>query len=178
MTRRMKLIFTLSLLLNILLIGTGAGLFYKFCQDGPIPPDLSPEARHFMARTFQEGRATIKPLITDIKKDRKALEAVIAADTFDRAAYDEGVAKVLDTKNKIGKQRADIIGAALMDLPAADRQKFARRILDGLTDRPPPKGGFHNKMMKDGKDRAFPGNPPPQPPEGTVELAPAESPKP
>ena len=51
MNRRMKLIFTISVLLNIVLIGAGAGMLYRFCQDVPIPGDMSPEARHFANRS-------------------------------------------------------------------------------------------------------------------------------
>lgn len=152
MNRRMKLIFTASVLLNIVFVGVGAGMFFRFCQEIPIPGQMSPEARHFIARTFQEGREEIKPLIDEVKKERVKVEAVLTAETFDKKAYDAAVSEMLDSRDAISRKRADIMGRALVDLPAEDRREFAKRILDGLEGQKPRKGGYHGKMMHDGKD--------------------------
>jgi len=155
MNRRMKFVFTVSLLLNIVFIGAGAGMLYRFAQEVRIiPGQMSPEARHFIARTFQEGREEVKPLITDVKARRAKVENILTADEFDKKAYDKAVDEMLSSRDKISRKRADIMGRALVDLPAQDRQKFAKRILDGLEGHKPKKGGYHRKMMKDGeKDR-------------------------
>ncbi len=149
MSKRMKLIFTVSLLLNIILIGVGAGMLFRFCQDIPIPADMSPEARHFVAMTFQNGREQVKPLIDDVKAKRKVVEMLLTADAFDAKAYGKAVDDLLETQAKIARKRADIMEAALQDLPAADRKKFADRILDGLRGGRPRKGGYHRDMGKD-----------------------------
>lgn len=149
MSKRMKLIFTISLLLNIVLVGIGAGMFFRYCQDIPIPGDMSPEARHFIARTFQNGREQIKPLIMDVKAQRKKVEALLLADEFNEKAYDAEVEKLLAAQEKITRKRAEIMGEALLELPAADRQKFASRIIEGLQPGRPRKGGYHKKMDKD-----------------------------
>jgi uncharacterized membrane protein len=151
MNRRMKLIFTLSVLLNIVFVGVGVGMFYRFCQEIPIPGQMSPEARHFIARTFQEGRKEIKPLIDEVKADRAKVEKVLTAETFDAKAYDKTVDEMLDSRAAITRKRAEIMGRALADLPAGDRQKFAKRVLDGLEGHKPRRGGYHRKMMKDGE---------------------------
>lgn len=151
MNRRMKMIFTVSVLLNIVFIGVGAGMFFRFCQEIPIPGQMSPEARHFVARTFQEGRSEIKPLIDEVKADRLKVEAVLTADTFDKKAYDAEVSEMLDSRDAISRKRADIMGRALVDLPPEDRKEFAKRILDGLEGHKPRKGGYHRNMMRDGK---------------------------
>lgn len=151
MSKRMKLVFTASLLLNIVLIGIGAGMLFRFCQDVPIPSDMSPEARHFIARTFQNGREQIKPLIVDVKEQRKKVEALLLAEEFNEKAYNEEVEKLLVAQEKITRKRAEIMGDALLDLPAADRQKFAGRIIEGLEPGRPRKGGYHHKMDKDAK---------------------------
>lgn len=154
MSKRMKVIFTLSLIANILMIAVGAGLFYRFTKDQvPIAGDMSPEARHFVARTFQEGREKVKPLFEQVKQQRPKVEAIILADEFDRAAYDREVDKMLDIRDQISRERASVMGEALADLPQADREKFARRALDGLEGRKPHRKGFHQKYMKDGKEQ-------------------------
>lgn len=152
MNRRMKMIFTVSVLLNIVFIGVGAGLFFRFCQEEVhIPGQISPEAKHFIARTYQEGREEVKPLIEEVKKDRAKVEAVLTADTFDAEAYKAQVSEMLDSRDAISRKRAEIMGRALVDLPPEDRKEFAKRILDGLEGHKPRKGGYHRNMMRDGK---------------------------
>lgn len=149
MSRKLKLIFTASVLLNVVLLALAAGFMMRFVRyDIPIPGQMSPDARHFIARHFQEGRDQIKPLIDEAKQHRAAVEEIITAEEFDRAAYDKAVAEMLATRGKISDKRADIMGGALADLPQADRVKFANRILDGLEGRKKHRRGFHHKEMK------------------------------
>ncbi len=155
MNRRMKLIFTASVLLNIVLIGVALGLLYKFCQDIPIARDMSPDARNFVARTYQNGREEVKPLIQEVKARRKNVERILTADEFDRKAYDRAVDDLLATQAKIMRHRADTMGKALTDLTDDDRKKFSRQVIDGLTPGRPGKGRNHHKSQREervGKD--------------------------
>lgn len=154
MNRRMKLIFTVSILLNIVFIGVGAGMFYKFCQDIPIAREMSPEGRNFVARTYQKGWEDVKPLIREVKERKKRVETILLADEFDEKAYDKAVEDVLETQGKIMHHRADTMSRALDQLSTEDRKKFSRDILAGLT--PGRKGGRHHHK---GKRDA---NPPPE----------------
>jgi uncharacterized membrane protein len=152
MNPRIKLFFTLSLILNVIFIGVGLGLLYRFTMDMPvrIPADMSPEARHFIAKTFQDGRDQTKPLIDDIKSERKKVAEIITAKDFDSKAYNEAVDRMLETRDEISRTRAKIMGEALKELPSADRERFANRILDGLEGkRPRNKKGFHHKYVKE-----------------------------
>lgn len=149
MSKRMKIIFTLSLLLNIVLIGVGGGMFYRFTMQGPVPGDMTPEGRHFMARTFQEGRDRVKPLIADIKQKRAAVEEIMIAEQFDLEAYKVAVSAMMDSRDRISRKRAEIMGEALVDLPHADRQRLAKHMLDGLTGKRPHRKGYHQKFMNE-----------------------------
>lgn len=146
MNRRMKLIFTISVLLNIVFVGVGAGLLYKFCRDLPIPGEMSSDARNFVARTYQKGREDVRPLIDEVKARKKKVETILLADTFDAKAYDAAVDDVLETQAKIARHRADTMSEALAQLSAEDRKKFSNSILDGLT---PGRRGGHHKSKKD-----------------------------
>jgi uncharacterized membrane protein len=153
MNPRIKLLFTLSLILNVVFIGVGLGLLYRFCMDMPmrIPGDMSPEARHFIAKTFQDGRDQTKPLIEDIKSQRTKVENIITAKEFDLKAYNAAVDDMLETRDEISRTRAKIMGEALKELPAEDRKRFAKRILDGLEGK--RKKGYHHKYMKENSDK-------------------------
>lgn len=158
MSKRIKIIFTLSLLLNLVLIGIGGGMFYRFTMEGPVPGDMTPEARHFMARTFQEGRDRVRPLIGDIKEKRAKVEKTMIADKFDINAYNAAVAEMMTSRDRIARERAEIMGEALVDLPLEDRKRLAKHMLDGLTGKRPHRKGFHQKMMEERKD-AVPSRP-------------------
>lgn len=139
MSKRMKLIFTISILLNIIMAGVGVGLFYRYCQDIPIPGTMSPDARNFVARTYQNGREEVKPLITEVKARKKKVEAILQSDDFDRKAYDSAVDDLLETQGKIARHRADTMGRALTELSTEDRKKFSKEIINNLTPGRPHK---------------------------------------
>ena len=143
MTGRVKLIFTASILLNIGLVCAGAGLAYKMCWGDRfgLPDNVSAESRAAMEDAFKEGRTRIRPLIDTAKERRKAVEAVITADAFDREAYDEAVTPLLTTRQEIARAKADVMGGALARLPAEDRRAIAGRLLDRLEGRRPHRPG-------------------------------------
>ncbi len=150
MNPRMKLIFTISILLNIVFIGVGAGMFYKFCQDIPIPGTMSPDARAFVARTYQNGREEVKPLIEEVKARRKTVENILTSDNFERKSYDKAVDDLLDTQGKIMRHRANTMGKALNELSDDDRKKFSKEIINGLT---PGRQRHKGKWKNHDKDR-------------------------
>lgn len=151
MSKRIKIIFTLSVLLNIVLVCAGVAMLCRFGPEIPMPGGMSPEGRQFISRTYKEGRAEIKPLFKEMKARRAEVEDILTADTFDAGAYDVAVAKMLAARGAVAAKKAETMGRALGELPVEDRRKFARRILDSLEGhRPPHKRGYHHKMM-DGK---------------------------
>ncbi len=152
MNRRMKLIFTVSILLNILFAGVAAGMLFKYCRDVPIPGDLSPEARHYVARTFQEGRKEAEPLIRDVKARRAKVETLLTGDDFDVAAYAREVDGLLGAQDKIHRHRAATMQKAVEHLSPEDRKKFSRRIVESLEGRRPGRGGHHGKKHKERGD--------------------------
>lgn len=148
MSKRMRLVFTASLLLNIIFFAVGIGMFYRYCQDIPIPGTMSPDARNFVARTYQNGREEVKPLITEVKARRQKVEDILESDNFDRKAYDAAVDDLLETQGKIARHRANTMGKALNDLSDEDRQKFSKEIINGLTPGRPRHRG-HKDWKRD-----------------------------
>ena len=144
MSKRMRLVFTISILLNIVFVAAGVGMFYRYCQDIPIPGTMSPDARNFVARTYQNGREEVKPLIAEVKERRKKVETILSSDNFDRKSYDAAVDDLLETQGKIARHRADTMGKALTELSDDDRKKFSKEIINGLTP-----GRPHRKRNKD-----------------------------
>lgn len=134
MSKSIKIIFTLSLLLNLVLVGIAGGCLWK--RGGPPMPfgETSAETQALFKRHFEANRGAMRADIDTIRASRKALEPIITAENFDRDAYDAEIDKVLKTRDKMGHRRADILGDILAEMPHADREKVAHKILSKLTD--------------------------------------------
>lgn len=157
MNRRIRVIFTISILLNIVLIAAGVGMFYRFGQGFPMPERMSPEARSFVTSTFKSGHERMKPLIVEVKERRKAVESILMNDNFDRGTYDAAVERLLDTQGRIARTKAEIMGEALNDLSPEDRKEFSQQIIDGLTPGKPkwrPHGPKGREASKAGRVEA------------------------
>ncbi len=142
MRRRVKIIFTISVLLNVVLIAMALGTYFRFHRDMPPMPDmLSAQSRQVLSDTFKQGREEIGPLFGNMKAERAKVETILTADDFDAQAYDAAVSQMLDAREAITRKKAEIMGRAMAQLPAQERQKFTGYFLDKLEGRYPHKGG-------------------------------------
>jgi Spy/CpxP family protein refolding chaperone len=150
MSKCIKIIFTLSLLLNLVLAGmVGGGAWKHWHHEMPFG-EASEQTRALFKQSFDNNRAAMKADIDALRAVRPALEKIVAAEKFDRAAYDAEVKKVLDVRNKMGQRRAAIMGDILAQLPQAERESVGKRMLMKMTqDR--PQG--HSPHGRDGRKR-------------------------
>lgn len=154
MTKPIKIIFTLSLLLNIALVGVTVGCWWKKAHHHGTPfSNTAPETQALFKESFDENRAAMRADIDAIRASRTALETIIRAEPFDRAAYDAEVAKVLNIREGMNNRRAAILGGILEKLPAAEREKIVKKIVSKLTD--------ERNRGPHGKDGRKPSPPPP-----------------
>ena len=86
---------------------------------------------------------TARELRTTLEQDVEEVFHLKSISADAEKAYDKAVEGVLETQGKIMRHRADTMSAALEQLSAEDRKKFARDILAGLS--PGRKGGHHHK---------------------------------
>lgn len=143
MTKNIKIILMTSIVLNLALVGTVAGMAYKNwdMRRPPIPADLTQESQSLVRKTFEAGRADVRPMIEHLKSGRKTLQSVLFAPTFDRAAYQSAMDQYLDAKNDMAHKRGKVMGDILEQLPPQDREKFAAHVMKTLKwDRPRASG--------------------------------------
>lgn len=141
MSKSIKIIFTLSLLLNLVLVGVSVGCFWKR-HDHKMPFSEASEATHAQFRAaFENNRANMRADIDTIRASRTTLESIIAAEPFDRGAYNVEIQNVLNVRDRMGQRRATILGDVLENLPADERAKIAKKITSKLTDERPRHGG-------------------------------------
>ena len=92
MSRKLKIIFTLSVLLNVLLLGVVAGSCYKrnyAPHDGPPHARESGDAKLSprVAMAMKESRKQERDLFDQMKDARKDIMNVLEAPEFDEAAF-------------------------------------------------------------------------------------------
>lgn len=159
MNRTVKIIFTLSVILNIALLAGGAGWMWKMCGHDKPFRDASPQTRAAFKEELDELRPEMRKDVAAVRAAKDAMEKIITAETFDRDAFDAEVAKVLDLRGRMAARFAKVTGTVLEDLPQAEREKIAQKILAGLT-----RGPHHRKGGRDRDGEASPERQIPRPP--------------
>lgn len=159
MTKPIKIIFTLSLLLNLALVGVSAGCIWKKAHHRMPFANTAPETQALFKETFAQNRERMRADIDAIRASRGALESIITAEPFDRAAYDTEVGKVLSVREGMNARRAEILGGVLEQLPQAEREKIVKKIVSKLTDDKPH--GHRGKRPSGDTPDNIPRPPPP-----------------
>lgn len=146
MTSNIKLIFTVSLLLNVLFAGAAAGLAYQRWSTPDwhkVKEDLSPEAREIVSGSFQKSREDMRVFIDEARAKKQEIMTILSAEPFDAAAFDQAMAELVGIKNEITARKIQAMKEMSQALPAEDRRKMAEKIAGSL-DR-----GMHGKRRHD-----------------------------
>lgn len=158
MNRKLKLFFTLSVLLNILMIGTMAGFLMK-CNYRPGPDfrdmaKLSAEGKALMDATFTKSHDEMGDVFNDARAARADVIDILTADTFDKPAFDKASAKLRKIQTRIMQRRVDTAAELSEKLKPEDRKLLAEW-LAGPGGRPGSKYfPGHDKDGKHGPDNA------------------------
>lgn len=141
---RMKTLLTLSVVLNVLLIGGFGGHIYKRWSSHPwhaVKQELSPETRNVIGRTFQSAFREIKPLGDEARKARADLVRILSADEFDEAAFDKAAEKISGVRSEMVAIKIQATKDAALQLSVEERRKMADRMAKMV-------GGGHERRVK------------------------------
>ena len=131
MNRSMKIIFTLSLLLNVLLIGVVGGAAYKRWQGAPHAAHRAaqdPAFSHKMGRAMAESRKGQEGLFREMRAARKEMYEVLGADTFDEAAFMAASDKMRKVQAQMFDARNDVTLKMAREMSAAERKELAAHL--------------------------------------------------
>ena len=144
MSQRMKILLSVSLALNVLLLGVSAGHVYQRWSSHPwheVKKELSPEGRNIAGRVFQSAFRDIKPLGQDARKARAEIVKILSADEFDADAFDKATARMLDIRGDMKALKIQAMRDAASQLSVEDRRKMADRMAKMV-------GGGHKRRVK------------------------------
>lgn len=130
MNRHLKIFFTLSLLLNITLIGVVAGAGYKrWNDDGPrFAESRDPQFNHKMAKSMREARKGQEPLFKQMRAAKEDMNKVLSGDQFDEAAFHDASEKMYKVQADMFKARNEAMLNMAREMSAAERKELAAHL--------------------------------------------------
>jgi uncharacterized membrane protein len=156
MSKGVKILFTGSVLLNLVLVGVLIGTFPK--KERPLFPfskemrtELSPEGQHIVAKEFQNMRAAPKDHFDAFRQARKELKKIIITEPFDEEAYQGAYQKIEDLKSEMRQKKAQLSKDIVKQLSYEDRKIFAENMMRKPHEIHKRK---HNREKRDGQDSA------------------------
>jgi uncharacterized membrane protein len=141
MNRTARIVFVISIILNVLMLGVIVGQSPRRFAPGAMRQQRLdqvlknlPEAEQSRLRErFQKLRTAADPMFGEIRQAEDQAVDLLGRETFDEAAYDHQVSKINEMRQNMTKQLAQVVKDAIKDLSASERRHFA-----DLLRRPPP----------------------------------------
>lgn len=170
MSRKVKIFFTLSVLLNVLLLGTGAGYMYKKWHHSPwqeweeAKNNLSPESKKVMVANYQKMREDMKPLVSQMQDARKEIRIILTDKQFDQQKFDEVVNRFRRLRQEMGNVHMNMTRQMLAQLSPEDRIRVAEYVVGSFE--------WRRHKREQGREQHL------QPPGGAVHAIGAPDPRP
>lgn len=134
--KNLRLVFTLSIIANVLLAGTVAGMILDRPHDMPwdkVKEGLSPESQKLVSKMFQDTWKESSSVMRQSMDNRKYLQDVVAADEFDEKKFDEAVKRIRGVQDLMGQKKTKSTKELLAKLPKEDRQKLAESVANSFS---------------------------------------------
>ena len=166
MNRNLKILFTLSVILNVLLIGVSGGMVFKHRHGGPgrwmeeAQHGMSPESRNLMAREFQESHKQIGPLGQKAREAREKIVQILSSPEFNEGEFDAAIESLRDAQQSIMAQKMSATKRIAAQMPQEERAKLAKHFEKSFS------GRWNKDPGKQGYPPPPPGDPDAPPPEG------------
>jgi len=142
MSKTVKLVFLVSLVLNILLVGVLLGRLPRdvgFDRQQRLEQalkDLPEPTQTRFREKFKQMRAAGDPQRDQIRLAREETLRILSADPFDEAAYDRHVSQIDDLQLQMFKKMGQVVKEIANELPLEERRLFVQ-----ILRRPPPPPG-------------------------------------
>ncbi len=154
MSKTLKIIFTISILLNLLMAGVIIGHAAKKWKESDwyeVKDQLQPETRELMRQAFRSGFKEVRPLFREARQKRNELSQILSAEEFDGQAYDRVSEDLMDIESRMFAHRYGVVKDISEQLPAAERKILVKKFVSGFLDRRGSK--HHHKGKKHWKDK-------------------------
>lgn len=131
MSRAIKLLLTLSILLNLLLAGLIAGHAGRYFVEGPghmlrhVADDLPEDKQEVFESLMSKAREQSKPVREQLDSARDKAGDLLKAEPFDKAAYLEQVKKIQVLRGQMMQPMAEAIASFAAQCTQEEREEIA-----------------------------------------------------
>lgn len=135
MKKTHKVLFTISIILNLALMGVIGGHAMKRAQDMPwfeLKDKLSPQTQELMKNMFEGKKDVIFKNWQTLKEKKKKLEEVITAEQFDENAFDAAMQDWQAFNSQVTEGKKLSFKVLLKQLPQEERIKLAEHLVQVL----------------------------------------------
>jgi uncharacterized membrane protein len=142
MNKTLKVLFLVSLILNVLLVGVLMGQLPRRLERGSFREqrmeqalrDLPQPMQTRLREKFKQMRAASDPLRDQLRVAREQTLSTLSAEPFDEAAYDRQVSKIHELQLQMFKKMGQVVKEIAKELSVEERRNFAQ-----ILRRPPPR---------------------------------------
>ncbi len=159
MNKKIKILFTVSVVANVLLLSMAGGMAYRHMKTDSwhqVRKSLAPETKHIMGRVFQKNFKELKPVMQQAQARKKVLMKVLTAAKFDQVKFAREAKKLQKAQAKIRGAKILSMGELAAALPLEEREKlsvlFERSLSEGRGhrskhgDRDKKRGGMRKSV--------------------------------
>ena len=137
MSKTLKILFTASIILNVLLAGVVIGTFsHDFKRKVSMRHDIDETLKEFPAdkrdlvtEAVESLRERTRKTKKEIHEKRKEIVAILTAPEFDPALYDKKVTELHTLMNSLGNEFADTARGLALNLDQDERKALADVIM-------------------------------------------------
>jgi len=138
MSKTVKILFTLSIILNVLFAGVVIGMYsHGFKMKVSMRQDLEevikefpPDKQALVTESIESLREKTKATKKEIRVKRKEIVAILSAPDFDPALYDRKVAELHSLMDKLGNEFADTARDLALNLDQDERKALSGIIMN------------------------------------------------
>ena len=123
MSRTMKIVFTVSVIGNVLLAGIVGGMAMRHGEHRQRDfSDLNPKSAALVEKTFSEVRGRIRPLFDDLKEARERLSDTASREDMDEQAFEAALTDIHRIHGEMFAAKMQAMREIVDELPPEDRK--------------------------------------------------------
>lgn len=136
MTKTLKVIFTISVLLNIAFVGLVSGHYAKKMKKWEaFHSELAPETHELIKATLKNKRDIIRQKKKTEREKLAVISGVLNAEAFDEVKFKDAIEDWREFQNGVIDGKTDTMIRIASQLPQAERQKLSKRFVHVLSGR-------------------------------------------
>jgi uncharacterized membrane protein len=133
MSKKFKLVFLASLILNVILVGVFLGQSPRRFDRNAMREErleqvlegLPAQAQSRLREKFAQLRAAARPIFEQLRAAQDEAARALGAEPFDEAAYDRQISKINQLRSQTTDRLSKIAKETALSLSAEERRRFA-----------------------------------------------------